>query len=457
MTDRELEQRLRAWYGTEVGEDEIASLPLRSAVVSIPRVIPRPARRFGRGRGVALLAAAALLLVGGALAAGSGLVRLPTLVLPAPVPSQAVVLTPSPAPIETSSVVPVRAPSWTATGSMATNGEGGTATLLRDGRVLVMHVSPDGSKHPAELYDPTTGSWTTTGSTFGGSWSLTLRDGRVLAAGPDGGEAWATSELYDPTTGSWTATGSTVAEHQGGETVTLLPDGRVLLAGGFDDRNSPKGVTASAELYDPGSETWTITGSMIAPRANHTATLLPDGRVLVAGGHDLDNATASAELYDPASGTWTATGSMSTPLAGGTAALMRDGRVLVADFALAGPCAAARCSLVFVAELYDPVTETWTATESTPTPHYLRYSATLLPDGKLLVAGGADSGSEGYTNLASAELYDPDTGTWTATPTMSVAREGHTATLLRDGRVLVAGGVGEAGASAELYDPGSAP
>jgi hypothetical protein len=446
MTDQQLEDRLRAWFRPLVNEAVPATL--RGSVAAIPDRIPVPVgwRDLFRSRSILVLAAAA------ATAAVIGVVAVAgALYFSRPLTGEVGVPSPTSGPSATPSptVVPTRAASWTLTGSMARPGEGDTATLLRDGRVLLIHsYLGDGKKYPAELYDPTTGSWTATGSTFGDSWGVTLLDGRVLA-GDQGGH----TERYDPGTGSWTTTGSLVAAHEGGETATLLLDGRVLLAGGFGGP-PPKGVTASAELYDPASGTWTVTGSMVTPRADHTATLLPDGRVLLAGGHDWENATATAELYDPATGTWTATGTMSRPLAGGTAALLRDGKVLVADFALAAPCAAAHCSLVFVAELYDPVTGTWTATESTPTPHYGRYTATLLPDGMLLVAGGADSGSEGYFLLASAELYDPGTGSWTATATMSVARDGHTATLLHNGKVLVTGGEG-GGTSAELYDPGS--
>ena len=405
-------------------------------------VRPGAARRYSSNGGehqprrrTWLLAVAALLVgtsVIGAALIGGGLTA------PTRAPSN-VLADPS------ANVVPAAAASWTLTGSLARPGEADTATLLHDGRVLVIHVyRGDDKRYPAELYDPARGSWTPTGSTFGESWAVALLDGRVLTG----------SELYDPGTGSYTATGSNVAVHQDGATVTRLADGRVLLAGGFDDRYPPKGVTASAELYDPASGRWTATGSMVTPRADHTATLLPDGKVLVAGGDDWENPTATAELYDPATGTWTATAAMSRPLAAATAVVLRDGIVLVADFALTAPCAAAPCSVVFVAELYDPAAGTWTATESTPTPHYARYTATLLPDGRLLVAGGADSGSEGYGLLASSELYEPGTGSWTTTATMTLARSAHTATLLLDGRVLVAGGEG-GGTSAELYDPGA--
>src|SRR6202030_328882 len=167
-------------------------------------------------------------------------------------------------------------------------------------------------------------------------------------------------------------------------TATLLPNGKVLLAGGFDSSGD---ALTSAELYDPGSGTWTATGSLSTARYHHTATLLPNGKVLVAGGQGTStNAIASAELYDPASGTWTVTGSLNTARA--------------------------------------------------------RHSATLLPNGKVLVAGGNDISSNA---LASAELYDSTSGSWTFTGSLNSARYVHTATLLPNGKVLVAGGVDNTG------------
>jgi hypothetical protein len=177
----------------------------------------------------------------------------------------------------------------------------------------------------------------------------------------------------------------------------LLPNGQVLVTGGIGN-----GVNslASAELYDPATGVWTATGSMATARYNHTATLLPSGQMLVAGGISEDgvNSLASAELYDPATGVWTATGSMAT----------------------------AR------------------------TVH----TATLLPNGQVLVAGGSEDFISGY--LASAELFDPATGMWTDTGSMAAARGHHTATLLPNGQVLVAGGRDDDAilASAELYDVG---
>jgi hypothetical protein len=176
LTDRELEGRLRAWYRAEVGEDVIAPVSLRRDVAAIPRTESRPAGRFDRRRDVMLFAAAALVLVGGAAAVGSGLLRLPSLVPPEPVPSVAIVPTPSPAAESPSPLISpptVRASSWTVTGPMIEAREGGTATLLLDGKVLVAggfgkQDGPGGVMSllaSAELYDraagrgPPLGAW----------------------------------------------------------------------------------------------------------------------------------------------------------------------------------------------------------------------------------------------------------------------------------------------------------
>jgi hypothetical protein len=227
-----------------------------------------------------------------------------------------------------------------------------------------------------------------------------------------------------------------------GHTATLLPNGKVLIAGGDNH-----GDLASVELYDPVAGTFTATGSMTAGREFHTATLLGNGKVLIAGGCCGATYLASAELYDPSAGTFTATGSMTVARAYHTATLLPNGKVLIVggfSSSVAGDPALAS------AELYDPSTGTFTATGSMTTARS-SHSATSLGNGKVLIAGGMILGQG--KELASAEVYDPVAGTFTATGSMTTARAGHTAILLNDGEVLIIGDYSNDLGSVELYDP----
>jgi hypothetical protein len=291
-------------------------------------------------------------------------------------------------------------------------------------------------------------TWTRTGDMLeprGLNTTTVLQNGLVLVAGGRRVEGdLASAELYDPATGSWTATGS-MDHARVGHTATVLPDGTVLVAGGVDcGADEPPVCTGddSAELYHPGTGTWTATGSMRHVRGNHSAILLPDGLVLVVGGEgdtigSRRDFPVSAELYNPSTGEWTATGDRSIAGAG-QATLLGNGRVLFTG-----------CCGPNFAELYDPGSGTWTVTES---PRASDGSATLLLDGTVLLVGGERVGR--------AERYDPVTGTWTSAGEMSTDRSSHTATLLQGGEVIVAGGAyGSADSfyldSTELYDPRS--
>ena len=217
-------------------------------------------------------------------------------------------------------------------------------------------------------------------------------------------------------------------------TASVLTNGKVLIAGGT--------LHAGAKTYDPTTGNWTTVSSMTTSRQIHSATLLPGGKVLVAGG-----LVSTAELFDPVTETWTATGSLPYSLLKHTATLLPNGNVLIAG-GESPPSSALATAL-----LYDPSIGTFTSTGSMATGRR-RHTATLLPNGKVLVAAGYGTNSN---YLASSEIYDPATEMWTSTDSLVTARALHTATLLPNGRVLVAGGETNlnrgATYSAELYDP----
>ena len=423
--------------------------------------MPGPSSRIQTGLWVVLATwlLSAVILVGCASAAGTPSASTNVRVEPSAEASQ----TPA-APTATpgSPGVPSRepsamAPAWKATGSMPRPHAFHTATLLPDGRVLVtgglVNDRLDGRASAAvELYDPNSGSWTVTRKMAEARWGHTatlLSTGKVLVAGGyvNGAASLDSSELYDPSTGRWTATGD-MTVGRGGHVATLLPDGTVLVVGGGAEDTQLEGGprSATAELYDPRSGKWTATGKLTEARMGFTATLLPDGTVLVGGG---DGGFTAAELYDPGSRKWTATGSMAEGRFGHTATLLTDGTVLVTGgCACSDPGAGALAS----AELYQPSTGEWTATDSMGVARIF-HAATRLSDGRVLVVNDGLPGERS----PSAELYDPAAGGWAATASPARPRYGYTTTLLQSNSVLLVGDYDyDSQASAELYDPGSA-
>ena len=347
--------------------------------------------------------------------------------------------------------------AFAATGSMGTARAFHTATLLPGGKVLVVGGTHTGDfLASAELYDPGTETWTATGSlgTARAFHTATLLpSGKVLVAGGDthGIVRLASAELYDPETATWTATGS-LGTARDLHTATLLPSGNVLVAGGSDDIFSP-GLTGS-ELYDPGTGTWSATGNLVTGHLSHTATLLARGEVLVVGGY-----FTSSEIYDPGTGSWAAAGRLGA-IFSHTATLLANGKVLVAGGEIFYK---ASFKVLASSELYGPGTGTWVGTGYLGAARS-SHTATLLPSGKVLVVGGYyyDGFGVDIPGLASSELYDPETATWTPAASLGTARFGHTATLLPSGKVLVAGGSNSFDysnflytrdlASSELYD-----
>ncbi|WP_160295188.1 putative Ig domain-containing protein [Geobacter sp. OR-1] len=276
-----------------------------------------------------------------------------------------------------------------------------------------------------------------------------LNNGKVLITGggaTDGfGSELDSAEIFDPETRAFTATGN-MATRRSGHTATLLADGKVLIAGGNTS-------SVGAEIYDPETGSFTATGNMILPRVLHTATRLQDGRVLIAGGLAGDNIFL-AEIFDPATGTFTATGSMSWVRVRATATLLADGKILIAGgLGTQDPSSKIYLQLSSV-ETFDPATATFSVSGYLASSRY-RHSASVLPDGKILIAGGE---THYFTPVNRVEIFDPATGTSTFTGNMSTLRSRHTAVTLPNGKVLIFSGSSGASlnttaSNIESYDP----
>ena len=274
-----------------------------------------------------------------------------------------------------------------------------------------------------------------------------LTDGRAIIVSGEWqgiGNARGRADIWDPVAGFASIDAPTIARVN--PTTTLLLDGRVLVIGGYGGQFAyPSSAIASAEVWDPGTSAFQQTGSMASARVGHTATLLPDGRVFVVGGAGPDGGVAEAELWDPRTNVFTPAGTLRNPRMGHAAALLLDGRVLVA-----GGAEPSEGVGIMEVEVWDPIAQSFTA-EIALLDSPTSMSLTRLPSGSVLMAGAWISPG-GYRGVS---IRDPVGGPGRSLE-MTRARDGHTATLLADGRVMVAGGrspTGEVLDSVELWDP----
>ncbi len=361
-------------------------------------------------------------------------------------------------------------PRWTTTGNMVSARQDHTATLLANGKVLVTggRISNTGTTGlaTAELFDRATGLWTATGSMTGGRWfhsavqlgttASTTTSGKVLIAGGITGTAsMTTAQLYDPTAGTWVPAGAlNVARHM--HTATRLSDGRVLVAGGMTNTT----VLNTAAIYNPASGAGTFTAvatTMASARRAHTATLLSssntnfNNKVLIVGGNSAGTTSlTSVQLFDGTG--WSTSTVLPSTREGHTATVLANNNVLITG----GKSVSTTLGTTLVFTIPASGTAATWPSAGTMTSIRSAHTATAFPSGilasgQVLVTGGRNA----TASLASAELWNGTT-TWTATVTaMPAAVQGHTATLMSNSAVLIAGGLNGAATVnvGRIYDP----
>lgn len=387
-----------------------------------PAAWPAARRRFGFTvlRPTARIAILLGLLVAGLAAAAYVGSRWATVVLPAPLPPLEGVLVPAP--------------------DLLTPRSGAVVVTLADGRVLI--AGGDSARvTTAEVFDPATGRSVSTGPLVSAdslalNSAAVLRDGRVLLVGdarPFDSPFFAVAQVFDPTTLQFQPTGAQVTPRAGG-VLALLADGRVLLTGGTPP-NDLNTTLASAEVFDPETNTFSVTGAMGTARWGHAAVSLADGRVLVMGGLD---SLSSAEVYDPDTGTFTPAGSMGwiagtmTNMTGqGLAFALPDGRAVVVGQSGTKPTVSDwPADVIAQAEVWDPATSAFT--HLAHPPHAVS-TATSLADGRILLTGQVDR------DAGWASIYDPVAQRWQEID--EPTSWSPSATRLADGRVLLLGGI----------------
>ena len=368
--------------------------------------------------------------------------------------------------------------TWAPAGVLPTAASQVEAVALVGGKVLVAGGADAAGNALAAtaLFDPAAGAWSAGAPLATGRrlhTTVRLGDGRVLAVGGRGvaGDALSSAEVYDPAAATWSALPGRIGTARFAHSATVLPGGKVLIAGGSGDRGTHgSGALASAELFDPLTRVWTATAPMTDARSGHRAVLLRDGRVLVVGGalptggspQDPDgpvieedgpaiaeeaHALSYCEVYDPKAGTWTPTGSLATARKGHQATLLPDGRVLATGGdAVVAPDGTFSPHSLDSAELYDPATGQWSPAAAMPGGRAL-HRGLLTRSGVVLVLGGT-AGPELTAGFRSVLTYDPAGDRWTAGSGLLLGRWAAGVVELADDRVLMAGGTAAAGSAA---------